>query len=254
MDVDLASVIDVMAGGTQEPVGWFEYVIPTNTWTWSPSLFQMHGYEPGEVVPTTDVFVAHKHPEDRTDTDAVLAAVLATGEPFCCRHRIVTSRDQIRAVVTIGQGTLDHLGQVVSVHGYFVDITEAALHASRQELQEAVDQSAAARADIEQAKGAMMIVQGVSAHDAFDILRWHSQHANLKIRDLARIITAGMSDPLTRNETPTQRISRLLASTVSQPNSLAAGRYSPPQPIPTNSWAQVLDGPAEDLRPGNNPL
>ncbi|WP_354531011.1 PAS and ANTAR domain-containing protein [Nakamurella sp. UYEF19] len=206
----LKPVIEAMAGGTREPVGWFDYSVTADTWTWSPGLYEMHGFEPGEIVPTTAVFVAHKHPDDRAHTDQVLAAVLATGAPYCCRHRIVTSRREIRTVVTIGRGYLDGSGRVASVQGYFVDITAAAVHASRQELNEAVNRSSAARADIEQAKGALMMVQGVSADDAFAVLSWHASHGNMKLRDVATTITGGISRPLAPEETPEQRIGRLL--------------------------------------------
>lgn len=217
MDHYLQPVVGAMAGGSNEPVGWFSYQVATDSWTWSASLFQMHGFEPGEIVPTTEIFLSHKHPEDRGHTDAVLAAALATGQPFCCRHRIVTSRQLIRTVVTIGQGTLDGSGRVTEVRGYFVDITDASLHASREEVQEAVNRSAASRADIEQAKGALMVVQGLSADDAFAVLQWHSSHANMKLRDVARIITQSMSFAAYPDETPNQRIGRLLGAVMAGP-------------------------------------
>jgi hypothetical protein len=144
----------------------------------------------------------------------VLAAVLQTGQPFCCRHRIITSQRQVRTVVTIGQGVLDGDGRVSSVHGYFVDITDAGRHATEAEIHDAVQRSAATRAVIEQAKGALMVVQGVSAQDAFAVLRWHSSQANCKLRDIAVFLTEGMSHPLTPQETPNQRISRLLGTFV----------------------------------------
>lgn len=214
MDDRYEPVLAAMAGGTGEPLGWFDYDVVSGAWSWSASLFRMHGFEPGEIVPTTQIFVAHKHPEDRQHTDEVLAAVLETGQPFCCRHRIITSRQQVRTVVTIGRGVLDRNGVVRRVHGYFVDITNAARQATNAEIQEAVEKSAEGRADIEQAKGALMAVQGMSADDAFAVLRWHSSHANIKLRDIARLLTQGMSEPLTPGETANQRISRLLAAVV----------------------------------------
>ena len=212
MTNDLQPVADAMAGGTREPVGWFRYQVLTDLWTWSAELYQMHGFQPGEIVPTTAVFTSHKHPDDRAQTDSVLASVLATGQPFCCRHRIVTSRQEVRTVVTIGQGALDDTGQVVEVHGYFVDITAATVHATREELREAVDRSAASRADIEQAKGALMIVNGVSAEEAFAVLAWHSSQANIKLRELARLITAEIANPLSTGDSAPERIGRLLTS------------------------------------------
>jgi ANTAR domain/PAS fold len=170
--------------------------------------------------------VAHKHPEDRPHTDDVLAAVLQNGQPFCCRHRIITSQQQIRTVVTIGQGVLDGDGRVSSVHGYFVDISDAGRHATEAEIHDAVDRSAATRAVIEQAKGALMLVQGVSAQDAFAVLRWHSSQANRKLRDIV-YVTEGMCQPLTPQETPTQRISRLLATFVPEFVAVSASRHTP---------------------------
>ena len=225
MTNDLRPVVEAVAGGTREPVGWFRYQVREDLWTWSAELYQIHGFEPGEIVPTTAVFTSHKHPDDRVHTDEVLASALATGQAFCCRHRIVTARQKVRTVVTIGQGYLDDSGTVSEVHGYFVDITAVATRASQQELQDAVEKSAATRAEIEQAKGALMVVQGVSADDAFRVLAWHSSHANVKIRELAVMITAEISHPLTGTESAAGRISRLLAGLVQgQPNGGARRR------------------------------
>ena len=147
--------------------------------------------------------------------------MLKTGQPFCCRHRIITAQQQVRTVVTIGRGELDPDGRVCRVFGYFVDITDASRRASEADIHDAVEKSAATRAVIEQAKGALMVVQGVSAEDAFALLRWHSSHANLKLRDVATLITQGMPNPSTPEETPNQRISRLLATVVPQFNASA---------------------------------
>ena len=55
---------------------------------------------------------------------------------------------------------------------------------------------------IEQAKGALMAVYGLTPDAAFDLLRWHSQNRNIKIRDLAAALTAalqsgGLASPAT---------------------------------------------------------
>lgn len=115
----------------------------------------------------------------------MLAQALATDEPYCCRHRIIDARQRVRTVVTIGQGTLDEHGAVTDVYGYFVDITDAQRAATEADIDLAVAASAATRADIEQAKGALMLVHGITAVDAFAVLRWHSQQANIKLRSLA---------------------------------------------------------------------
>ena len=211
---NLARAAAALAAGVREPMGWFKYVVATDEWTWSESLYAMHGFEPGEIVPTTDVFMAHKHPEDRIRTGQVLDDVLADGQPFCCRHRIVNTQGNVRIVVSIGVGELDAEGSVQIVHGYFVDITDASARARREEITAAVEASAATRATIEQAKGALMLAEGLSADDAFELLAAHSSEANIKIRDVAGSIVDRLSAPYTNGETPNQRIGQLLRMVV----------------------------------------
>jgi hypothetical protein len=49
----------------------------------------MHGYEPGSVTPTTDLVLAHKHPDDRGQVAATIDQILNTHKAFSTRHRIV---------------------------------------------------------------------------------------------------------------------------------------------------------------------
>src|SRR5664279_791156 len=53
---------------------------------------------------------------------------------------------------------------------------------------------------IEQAKGALMAIYGLTDQAAFDLLRWHSQQNNIKLRDLAARLTAAL--PLRRHRHP----------------------------------------------------
>src|SRR6478609_2716924 len=43
--------------------------------------------------------------------------------------------------------------------------------------------------EIEQAKGALMVVYGITAEAAFALLRWYSQHRNVKLRAIAAALT-----------------------------------------------------------------
>ncbi|MFE5285070.1 hypothetical protein ACFRAQ_08880 [Nocardia sp. NPDC056611] len=40
--------------------GSFQFWFATRRWDWSPEVYRMHGYTPGEVEPTTDLLLAHK--------------------------------------------------------------------------------------------------------------------------------------------------------------------------------------------------
>src|ERR1035441_9288522 len=48
------------------------------------------------------------------------------------------------------------------------------------------------RAAIEQANGVLILVYGISAERAFDVLVWRSQETNVKVREFARRLLAGL--------------------------------------------------------------
>ena len=80
-------------------------------------------------------------------------------------------------------------GAVIGTHGFYVDVTPSVRQA--QELvTEAVSEIAESRGAIEQAKGMLMLIYGLSGDAAFDLLRWRSQEANVKLRLLAEQIIA----------------------------------------------------------------
>jgi ABC-type hemin transport system ATPase subunit len=55
----------------------------------------------------------------------------------------------------------------------------------KQRIYEAVREIADKRSVIDQAKGMLMFVYGVDAEAAFGLLRWQSQHHNVKLRLVA---------------------------------------------------------------------
>ena len=73
------------------------------------------------------------------------------------------------------------IGSVFAAH--------AALALSTAQHEEQMDQALASRDVIGQAKGILMARQGVTAEQAFDMLRRSSQGLNIKLRDLAERIT-----------------------------------------------------------------
>ena len=75
----------------------------------------------------------------------------------------------------------------------------------------AVELSAETRAAIDQAKGALMITYGLDEDEAFALLRWHSQHNNIKLRDIATAITDHTSDPGIADLSADGKITKILA-------------------------------------------
>ncbi len=175
------SAVDVILGlGEPQRVGRFRFFLDGQRWEWSDAVARMHGYKPGEVEPTTELLLKHKHPEDRERVAAVLERVLK-GKPFSSRHRIVDTSGRTHCVVVAGDRMIDNAGAPVGTSGFYVDVTDS-LHSDITNVLSAV---ADARARIEQAKGVLMAAYGISAERAFDILVWRSQETNLKLRDLA---------------------------------------------------------------------
>jgi hypothetical protein len=101
----------------------------------------------------------------------------------------------------------------------------------------AVELSAATRATIEQAKGALMITYGLDEDEAFALLRWHSQHSNIKLRDIATAITDHTNDPGIADLTADGKITEILAHLTNPADP------APPIAIETDDTCQTV--PAE---------
>ena len=173
--------LDLFVGhGEPQRVGRFRYWLGEQRWEWSDTVARIHGYEPGTIVPTTELLLQHKHPEDRPQVAEVLERV-TQGEPFSSRHRIIDAAGQVHWVIVVGDRMLDDTGRVTGTAGFYVDVTEVL----QADVSAAVSEAAESRAVIEQAKGVLMVAYGISAERAFDVLVWRSQETNVKVRDVA---------------------------------------------------------------------
>lgn len=168
----------VMGTGEPQRIGRFRFFLDGQRWEWSDAVARMHGYQPGTVVPTTELLLEHKHPEDRPEVAAVLDRVLL-GESFGSRHRIIDTAGDTHWVIVVGDRMRDTAGTLIGTSGFYIDITEG------HQPDADVSDVAAARDRIEQAKGVLMAVYDIPADQAFDILVWRSQETNTKVRDVA---------------------------------------------------------------------
>ena len=177
-----------LAGGAPQRVGWFRFHFADQRWEWSPQVQQMHGYQPGTVVPTTELVLSHKHPDDYGPVAATLAEIRRTSGAFSTRHRIVDTRGGVHSVVVIGDQLCDDSGAVIGTHGFYVDVTPSLREEKQELLNEAVAEIAESRSAIDQAKGMLMLVYRITEDTAFELLRWRSQETNVKLRVLAEQI------------------------------------------------------------------
>lgn len=190
------AIEQVFAGGSRPPVGRYRLDLATGTWAWSDEVYVMHGFEPGQIVPTTPLMLSHKHPEDRARVDGVLRLAAETGRPFSSVHRIRDAHGRTRTLAVTGQGRRDPVtGQVVELFGYFIDVTESHKEAAAREATASIQASAEKRAVIEQAKGVLMVVYGVGETAAFELLREASNLANVAVRDIAQTLVHLFSGP-----------------------------------------------------------
>jgi hypothetical protein len=173
-----------LAGGSPQRVGWFRFYFADERWEWSEQVQQMHGYEPGTVTPTTELVLSHKHPDDYQQVAATLDEMRRTHKTFSTRHRIIDTKGAVHSVVVVGDQLYDGAGGLIGTHGFYVDVTPSdALH--EELVTAAVAEITENRATIEQAKGMLMLIYRVDAAAAFDLLKWRSQEANVKLRVLA---------------------------------------------------------------------
>ncbi|EGD54129.1 PAS and ANTAR domain-containing protein [Gordonia neofelifaecis] len=168
-------------------VGSFRYLFASDEWLWSDEVARMHGYEPGSVVPTTELIVSHKHPDDRGAFEEKLTRANREHTHLSSRHRIIDIQGREHDVTVIGRTFGDDSDTPIGTEGYYVDLTPAD-DAVRDQVAAHIEDFRQSHATIEQAKGMLMVIYGVSAGHAFDVLRWRSQQENIKLKDLCALI------------------------------------------------------------------
>src|SRR5258707_2423883 len=128
--------------------------------------------------------LSHKHPKNYGQVAATLDDIRQTHRAFSTRHRIIDVQGRIHEVIVVAELFRDEGGEVVGTNGFYVDVTFPP-EERESFISDAVAEIAANRAVIEQVKGILMMVYRVDADAAFDLLKWRSQEANIKLRLLA---------------------------------------------------------------------
>ncbi|WP_159081459.1 PAS and ANTAR domain-containing protein [Nocardioides sediminis] len=172
-------------------VGRWTYRPDTHEWWWSDTMFRIHGFAPGEVVPTTELVMRHLHPENVAPAWETLEAVVERHEPFSFLHRIRTATERERVVIAAGH--LDDGGRDPVVIGHLIDITDLRQEVIDTELDSAVADFVDHRAVIEQAKGVLVQLYSVDADTAWALLRAFSADSNRKVRDIAQTLVGAAS-------------------------------------------------------------
>lgn len=191
--------------GVASDVGAFRFWYVGQRWEWSDEVARMHGYTPGSVEPTTELLLSHKHPDDRAHVEDLLDRALHTGGSFSSRHRFIDTAGREHRVLVVADRMHNDDGTVAGTAGYYIDLTDTLAENRQETLSEALPELFEARAVIEQAKGALMVIFQVSAEQAFRILVWRSQETNTKLRALANQLVSELHsisfvDPAARSQ------------------------------------------------------
>ncbi|NHT17613.1 PAS and ANTAR domain-containing protein [Cellulomonas sp. IC4_254] len=182
-----------LALGTRTHAGAYRFDLASQHWWWSDEVYAIHGFAPHEVVPTTELLLAHKHPEDRERSVAALDEASRTGAAFSCVHRIVDARGRERVVTVVGGGQgSGPLGGPAELVGYFVDVTDVVEDRAQAAATVSIAAAAESRSVIDQAVGVVAFVEEVDPGAAFLVLRAASNDANVPIRVLARAIVGAL--------------------------------------------------------------
>ncbi|MFF2083853.1 PAS and ANTAR domain-containing protein [Nocardia sp. NPDC058176] len=185
-----ALVERVVGVGESLAVGRFQYRFDTKRWEWSEEVARMHGYPPG-TEPTTEMLLSHKHPDDRDRVKEMITSV-EDGGTFSSHHRIVDTDGRVVEVLVVSEPMADDEGTVIGTEGYYVDVSETAAEYRREAIDQTLPGLLDARVLIEQAKGALMLTYGITADQAFRVLRWRSQETNVKLRTIAERVVAAL--------------------------------------------------------------
>ncbi|MDR7083775.1 hypothetical protein J2X01_003075 [Arthrobacter ginsengisoli] len=175
--------------------GAFLTDVVTGVMVWSDALYRIHGYQRGEVVPTVELVLAHKHPGDRAKMRELHTDLADVGGYFSSYHRLIDAHQREHRVLTTGEAVLDANDRLVSITGTMVDLTSTVRAETERAARDAVAGAVRARAVIEKAVGILMGRLSVGADAAFALLCVHSNHTNKKLAVIASQLVGLAEDP-----------------------------------------------------------
>ena len=162
-------------------VGTFRFDGVSGKLDWSEEVYLIHGYCRGEIVPTLDLFLSHKHPDDRTRSREIFARVRKSGGRFFSYDRLIDARLREHRILTTGEAVLDECGRLSHIDAFVIDLTKTLQKETEAYARAAVAAANASRSTIEQAKGILMGALHIGSEQAFKLLVSHSQHSNIKL-------------------------------------------------------------------------
>lgn len=152
-------------------------------WRWSDGMFEIHGFAPGQVRPSLELWLTHVAVEHRALVRALLTSDgAATSAPY--RLRDARGRDRwCMLVLTSGEARPE---------GYLVDMTEEWRRAAAEVANAAIVDAAARTAIVDQAVGMIIAARGVGAPDASQQLEACARAIGRAVDEIATAIVDGV--------------------------------------------------------------
>ncbi|MCP2263075.1 PAS and ANTAR domain-containing protein [Promicromonospora thailandica] len=205
-------LVRTIAAGTPVVSGQYRVALATGTWWWSDEVYRLYGYEPDEVKPGRAVLRARRHPDDQDRVVHEAVRALRAGHPFTCAQRIVDTHGRTRTLMVSGQAVRTASGP--ELVGQVADVTPLQREAVAREARRAVDGAMASAATIEQARGVLMAVHGLTEEDALTMLTERAATAGADLRSVAAQLLAGLAEPGALGAPAARQVRRVLAEVV----------------------------------------
>ncbi|GAP54310.1 hypothetical protein AHiyo6_08750 [Arthrobacter sp. Hiyo6] len=167
----------------------------TRAMWWSDELYDIHGYHRGDVVPTLELTLAHKHRDDLPRIQAVNRELFAHGGHVAIYHRVIDAQSHEHRVLTAGEAVLDQAGKLLTVSGVMLDLTSTVHRETQLAAREAVQGALATRATIAKAEGILIGRLGIASEEAFKLLVTYSNNRNIKLAGVACALVTLADNP-----------------------------------------------------------
>jgi hypothetical protein len=145
--------------------------------TWTDMMYVIHGFAPGEVHPTLDLWLTHVADEDRT---AVQRAITQPDRAAAFVYGLRDARGRERQCVLVVIPGRD------GAEGYLIDMTEEWRRASAERANAAVRATSGRLAPVQQAIGVIVAQRDVDADAAARLLEQRARERAVDVTAAAR--------------------------------------------------------------------